>query len=88
MDSIDFCHCCAHARRLMVDWEDRGWVHLLDMDHIICECRSEPEVVDIRNCCNCPNAAMETEEDFNGTDIEDWVKWSLLGGVQTDETSN
>lgn len=87
MNPIDFSCCCQHARRIIVDWEDKGVLQLLDMDHILCGCGEHPEVVDIRNCCDCPEAIMDSDLGLEDEDIETWTRWSSIRSIEHGQTS-
>lgn len=81
MDQVDYSGCCQHGRRVMVDWEDKGVLQLLDMDHIMCGCGQYPEIIDIRNCQGCPEAVIEGDLDMTDEEAETWFRWSFLGGL-------
>lgn len=76
---MDFSMSCNHCRRIMVDWEDRGILDLLDMDHVICSLGGGEQIIDIRNCTNCPHAELESEDSISEEEMKEWIKWSVFG---------
>jgi len=58
---MDFLHCCSYANRILVDYEDRGWVHLLDMDYVECVAGDGTKVVHVNNCFLCEEACLHEE---------------------------
>ena len=85
---MDFSGSCSHCRRIMVDWEDKGLLDLLDMDHVICDLGGDGEqIIDIRNCTDCPLAVFVNEEEVSDEEIKKWIKWSIIGRFNLDEYS-
>ena len=78
---MDFSTSCSHCRRLMVDWEDKGLIYLLDMEHVMCSFGDGDgeEIVSIINCIDCPNASVVSEEEMSDEEMKDWIKWSIFG---------
>jgi hypothetical protein len=67
---IDFNQCCIKARPIWVDWENRGFIMLLDLDYIICE----NKIVERYRCINCEDCILEPTDDDEIID----KRWSLI----------
>ena len=58
---MNFSHCCQFANRILVDYEDKGWIHLLDMDYIECTLGDNTKVIHINNCFMCEESCVHEE---------------------------
>ena len=76
---MDFSISCSHCRRILVDWEDKGLLDLLDMDHVMCGLGGNGEqITDIRNCTDCPHATIVDGEEMSDVELKEWIRWSIF----------
>lgn len=83
-DVINFSNCCMKARRIMIDYEDKGWIDLLDMDRVMCG----EQVIDVRDCHDCPDHAMEHEEGVSDELVQTWLAHSVFWRMYNDDNGN
>jgi hypothetical protein len=83
-DVINFSNCCMKARRIVIDYEDKGWIDLLDMDRVICG----EQVIDIRDCRDCPDHTMQSEEGVGDGLIRTWLDHSVFWRMHNEDNGH
>ena len=80
MANLNFVNACVFAQRIMVDYEDRGIVELLDMERILChnDERHANGVLSVRECIDCGYASVEGDE-LSEEELETLVRWTTIG---------